>query len=195
MAGSSPGRVIVVSGPAGAGKSTVVRRLLQECPAPLVLSVSATTRPPRPGERDGVEYHFLTPEEFSRRRERGQMLECFEVFRLGYWYGTLREEVSTSLKQGKWVVLEIDVDGAEAVLREYPRAITIFISPGSMEELERRLRGRGTESDQTIQRRLEVARREMSRVSSYRYHVINDRVERAVREICDILTKTEIDAR
>jgi guanylate kinase len=117
------------------------------------------------------------------------MLECFEVFGLGYWYGTLREEVATSLAAGKWVVLEIDVDGAEAVLGHYPHAITIFISPGSTAELERRLRGRGTESEETIRRRLEVARREMSRAGIYRHHIINDRVERAVREICDILTK------
>ena len=117
------------------------------------------------------------------------MLESFEVFGRGYWYGTLRREVTTSLAEGKWVVLEIDVDGAQAVLREYPDSITIFVSPGSMEELERRLRGRGTESEETIRRRLDVARREMQRAAAYRHHVVNDEVERAVRQICDLLTK------
>jgi len=190
MAGSSPlGKMIVVSGPSGSGKSTVVRRVLEECPGPLVLSVSATTRPPRPEERDGRDYHFLAPEEFARRRAQGEMLECFEVFGRGYWYGTPRDEVATSLAAGKWVVLEIDVDGAAAVVRQHPDAITIFIGPDSMEELERRLRGRGTESEATIRRRLEVAQREMSRAGNYRYQVINDRLERAVGEICDILTK------
>jgi len=189
MAGSSPpGKVIVISGPSGSGKSTVVRQLLDECPRPLVLSVSATTRPPRPGERDGQHYHFLTPDDFAHRRDRGDMLECFEVFGRGYWYGTLRDEVATSLAAGKWVVLEIDVEGAAAVLQEYPAAVTIFILPGSMEELERRLRGRGTETEETIQRRLAVANREMDCAEKYRYQVVNDEVDRAVREICDILT-------
>jgi guanylate kinase len=195
MGRASPGKLIIISGPSGAGKSTVVRRLIETCPAPLVLSVSATTRPPRPGEQDGVDYHFLSPAEFARRRDRGEMLECFEVFGRGYWYGTPRREVSTSLAEGKWVVLEIDVDGAQAVLQEYPDALTLFVSPGSMEELERRLRGRGTESEETIRRRLEVARREMERSAAYRQLVVNDEVDRAVRQICDLLTKNETDSR
>jgi guanylate kinase len=182
-----PGKLIIISGPSGAGKSTVARRLLETCPAPLILSVSATTRPPRPGEKDGVDYHFLTSEEFAARRNRREMLECFEVFGRGYWYGTPREDVATSLAEGKWVVLEIDVDGAQTVLGEYPEAITIFVTPGSMEELERRLRGRGTESEETILRRLEVARREMDRATAYRHRVVNDEVERAANQICDLL--------
>jgi guanylate kinase len=181
--------LIIISGPSGAGKSTVVRRLLEVSPLPLVLGVSATTRPPRPGEVDGIDYHFLSPEEFAARRERGELLEAFEVFGSGYWYGTLRAEVGTGLAAGKWVLLEIDVDGAETVLREYPDAVTIFVSPGSMEELESRLRGRETESEETIRRRLDVARRELGRVAMYGYHVINDHVDRAVAEIGDILTQ------
>jgi guanylate kinase len=190
MAGSSPpGKLIVISGPSGSGKSTVVRRVLEECPVPLVLSVSATTRAPRPEEQDGRDYHFLSPDEFARRRERGEMLECFEVFGQGIWYGTPRGEVATSLAAGKWVVLEINVDGAAAVLKQHPHAVTIFIRPDSMEELERRLRNRGTESEDKIRHRLGEARREMDCAEDYQHQVVNDHVERAVREICDILTK------
>jgi guanylate kinase len=131
----------------------------------------------------------MSADAFARHREAGEMLECFEVFGRGYWYGTPRLAVTTSLAEGKWVVLEIDVDGAQAVLREYPDAVTIFVTPGSMEELERRLRGRGTESEATIRRRLEVAGRELDRAATYRHIVVNDRIERAVAEICDILTQ------
>ena len=187
MSDQLEGKLVIVSGPSGAGKSTVLKQVLSTCSAPLAMSVSATTRPPRPGEVDGVNYHFLTPEEFDRRRNRGEMLECFEVFRGGYWYGTLQKEVTTSLNSGKWVVLEIDVDGAMVVAEKYPDVVTIFLHPGSMEELERRLRGRGTEEEETIQRRLEVARHEWAAAGKYKYQVNNDSVDRAVREICGIL--------
>jgi guanylate kinase len=110
------GGLVVISGPAGVGKSTVVRKLLTDCPLPMVLSVSATTRRPRPGERDGIEYHFLSAEEFQRRRDAHEFLECKEVFGLGHWYGTLQSEVSAGLNAGKWVILEIDVQGAMSVL-------------------------------------------------------------------------------
>jgi len=178
---------VIISGPSGAGKSTVVRRLLETCPLPLQLSVSATTRSPRLGERDGVDYHFVSHEEFCRRRAAGEFLEWKEVFGRGHLYGTLRSETTAGLAAGKWVILEIDVEGALAVLEQHPEAITIFVDPGSLGELERRLRGRGTESAESIQRRLAVARREMARKDRYRYEVINDAVDRAVREICDIL--------
>lgn len=183
------GRLIVISGPSGAGKTTLVERLFAAAPGPLVSSISATTRPPRKGEQDGVQYHFLSKEDFRRRRERGDFLECFEVFGRGDWYGTLRDEVTPRLTAGKWVVLEIDIHGMQAVLREFPAAITIFVHPGSMQELERRLRDRGTESEPAIQRRLEEARKEMASAGQYRFCVVNDDVDRAVREVCDILTK------
>jgi guanylate kinase len=182
-------KLVILSGPSGAGKSTVVQQLLAVSPVPLRLSVSATTRPPRPGERNGEHYHFLSAEEFARRRERGEFLECKEVFGQGDWYGTLRSEIATGHRQGKWVLLEIDVEGAMSVLDQVPQALTIFLHPGSPEELERRLRSRGTESDASIQRRLEVARQEMECVGSYRYEVINDTVDRAVDEICGILRR------
>ena len=109
-------------------------------------------RPVRPGrtKQDGRDYHFLSPEEFARRREAGEFLECCEVFGRGYWYGTLKSEVTPRLAAGKWVVLEIDVQGTLAVLEQYPDALTIFIRPESLEELERRLRGRGTESEEAV---------------------------------------------
>ena len=185
------GSLIVISGPSGTGKSTVVKQLLQQSTMPLELSISATTRQPRPGEKNGVDYHFLSPGEFERQRDRGDFLECFEVFQTGFWYGTFREAVTTSLEKGKWVTLEIDVDGALAVMEQYPEAITIFVRPPSMEELERRLRGRGTENDEKIRRRLDVARREMTLVDRYRHDVVNDTVDRTVQEICDLLETYE----
>lgn len=183
------GKVVILSGPSGAGKSTVVRRLLQCSPVPLRLSVSATTRPPRPGERAGVDYHFLSQEEFARRRDTGEFLECKEVFGRGDWYGTLRSEVTTGHAEGKWVLLEIDVQGALSVLEQVPDALTIFLHPGSLAELERRLRTRGTESPESLARRLEVARGELEFVHRYQFEVINDTVERAVDEICHILSR------
>jgi guanylate kinase len=178
--------LVIISGPSGAGKSTVVRRLIERCGLPLELSVSATTRAPRQGEVDGREYHFMTPEEFKRRRDAGDFLECADVFGRN-WYGTLRETVTTGLKRGKWIILEIDVDGALQVLKEYPRAITVFIHPGSPQELERRLRGRKTESEEAIQRRLEVAQREMTFIDRYRFVVVNDVIDRTVHEVCQLL--------
>lgn len=187
----APGKLIVISGPSGAGKTTLLKRLF-ECLPELSVSISATTRSPRPGEVNGVDYYFLTPEEFQRRRESGEFLECYEVFGRGHWYGTLQSEVAPSLAAGKSIVLEIDVQGALAVLERYPDAVTIFVHPSSPEELERRLRGRGTEAEESIQRRLEVARRELTCADRYRFQVINDNVDRAVQEICDILRSPEV---
>lgn len=186
---ASAAKVVIISGPSGAGKSTVVARLLAACPVPLRLSVSATTRAPRPGERDGVHYHFLARDEFQRRRQRGEFLECKEVFGCGDWYGTLRSEVATGQAEGKWVLLEIDVQGAMSVLEEIPDAVTIFLHPGSLEELAQRLTRRGTESSQSLARRLDVARAEMDCVRAYQYEVVNDTVDRAVQEICGILQR------
>lgn len=186
---ATPGQLVIVSGPAGAGKSTVVRELLEQCDLPLQLSVSATTRPRRNGEREGVDYHFLSAEEFERRRQDGEFLECCEVFGKGQWYGTLRSTVTSGLESGKWVILEIDVNGALEVIRQFPDVISIFVRPESFEELERRLRERMTETEEQIQYRLETARRELALADRYRHQITNKSggLPETVRQICDLL--------
>jgi guanylate kinase len=182
-----PFRVVVLSGPSGSGKTTIVSRLLADPRLRLVKSISATTRPRRTGEIDGRDYYFLPRDEFERRRAAGEFLEWAEVHGAGYWYGTLKSEVQRALKIGGWAFLEIDVEGALNVIREYPDALTIFLTTPSDDEYERRLRARGTESDAHIQRRLATARRELTHVGEYRYRVVNDDLDRATREITEIL--------
>ena len=181
------GKLVVISGPSGAGKSTVVRELLLKARLPLQLSVSATTRGPRPGELDGREYFFLTKEEFERRRMNNEFLECKEVFGRGHWYGTQKTPVLQGIQEGNWIILEIDVQGALTVFENYPDAISIFVHPGSMVELERRLRNRQTEDEEAIQRRLEVAREELAFRHKYKYEVVNHTVETTVEMIQQLL--------
>ena len=190
MAALVNGKLVVFSGPSGVGKTTVLRRLFERAPVPLVASVSATTRQPRPGEKDGIDYQFLSPQEFEDLRRRKEFIECFQVFGSGHWYGTLKSQVAPGLESGKWVVLEIDVKGAIFVIELYPNAITIFIGPASLDELEKRLRGRGTETEESVRRRLRQAQEEMALADCYRFRVTNDDVDRAVDEICDILTQS-----
>ncbi len=189
MAQPACGKLVVLSGPSGVGKTTVLRRLFSLCPLPLRASVSATTRPPRPGEVQGVDYYFLTKEEFASRRQRGEFLEWYEVYNSGWWYGTLNREVATGLEAGYWVVLGIDVHGAASVVKQYPETITIFLRTRSWEDLEARLRGRGTEDEAAVQRRLEQAKDELAQAGWYRHQVVNDELDRAVREICEILVR------
>ena len=189
-----PGQLVIISGPSGVGKSTIVRELVRQFPGRVRLSISATTRPPRPGELDGRDYYFLTNEEFVRRREAGDFLEYVEVFGRGHWYGTLLNEVQPSLEEGQWVILEVDIAGADLALRRFPQAVTIFITPDSDAELERRLRLRGTESEVAIQRRLEVARGEMVHANRYAHRVINYKVNEAVEEISEILKQRGLSA-
>lgn len=181
------GKVVIISGPSGVGKTSVLRKLFAECELPLVESVSATTRTQRPGETAGKSYHYLSEQEFEKHRKNNEFLEYCEVFGYGHWYGTLRQPVTTGLEAGNWIVLEVDVEGAAKVLKTYPDAITIFIHPGSIEELERRLRGRGTESEEVLKRRLEVAKHELDASPIYRHIVTNESVDQTVNDICELL--------
>jgi len=180
-------KLVVISGPSGAGKSTVVQRVLDRCRQPICLSVSATTRGPRPGEIDGKSYHFLSHEAFARRRAGGEFLEVAEVFGRGDWYGTLREPVMDALQRGQHVILEIDVQGAREVLKQFPTALSVFIHPGSLDELERRLRGRNTEDESAIAQRLAVAAKELEQADRYSHMVVNHAVDQAVDEICQLI--------
>jgi guanylate kinase len=160
----------------------VVQRLLADPPGPLRLSVSATTRLPRPGEIDGLDYHFWTPERFERELAAGAFLEHAVVHGTGS-YGTLRAEVEPFLESGTGVVLDIDVQGAEQVRRWCLDHISIFLKAPSMAEYERRLRARGSEDDAAIARRLETARSELDRAPEYQYQIINDDLARATAEL------------
>jgi guanylate kinase len=173
--------LIIVSGPSGSGKSTVIRRLLAEGGLPLRLSVSATTRMPRSGERDGVDYHFWKQERFREHVKAGAFLEWAEVH--GQCYGTLREEVDPYRARGTGVLLDIDVQGASQVRRSYPGSCSIFLRAPSWPEYERRLRARGTEDEAAIARRLATARRELERVGEYDHVIINDDLATAVGEL------------
>lgn len=189
MSNEAPGILVILSGPSGVGKTTIVRKLLALGVPPIELSISATTRAPRNGEENGIDYHFLTKEEFERRQAAGEFLEFVEVFRTGHYYGTLRSEVEARLAKGVSVLLEIDVEGAAKVAQQYPEAVTIFLSPESAEELERRLRDRGTETEEAIQRRLDTAKNEMEAASWYSYRVINmaDAADNTVTQLADII--------
>lgn len=172
--------LFILSGPSGSGKSTVLRRMLAEPHPPLRLSVSATTRAPRPGEQDGVAYHFWTRERFEAEIEANGFLEWADVF--GKLYGTLRREVEPFREQGVGVVLDIDVQGADQVRRVCPEVVTVFLE-ASLATLEARLRKRGTETEEAIQRRLQGARYELERSQDYQYRVTNDDLETTVAQL------------
>jgi guanylate kinase len=175
---SQRGPLIILSGPSGSGKSTVVKRLLAEFADRLRLSVSATTRLKRKGELDGVAYHFWTRERFVEEVNKAGFLEWAEV--VGNLYGTPKSEVEPYLDQGKGVILDIDVQGAEEVRKLCPYHLSIFLKTSTLEVLEQRLRGRGTEDEASIQRRLANARKELQREREYQHQVINDDLESAV---------------
>lgn len=183
-------RLFVVSGPSGVGKGTLVARLRERRPG-LGLTVSATTRPPRTGEADGVSYYFLDDAEFARRVESGEFLEWARVH--GHRYGTLRSEAERLMARGVSVVLEIDVQGGLNVRTVYPEVVLVFIEPPSMGELERRLRGRGTEDESAIELRLANASHEMDLASLYDVRIVNDDLERATEELAATIDLYEMD--
>lgn len=157
----------------------------------LGLAVSATTRSPRPGEVDGKDYYFLSEGEFKCRVAAGEFVEWAYVH--GHMYGTLVKEVERLLAQGKSLILEIDIQGALNVKKVWPDAVLIFIEPPSLEELERRLRGRGTEDEQSIELRLKNAKHEMTLADDYDVRIVNDTVDRAVRELSDTIERYETE--
>lgn len=181
----SRGKLFIISGPSGVGKSTVLRALFAQR-SNLYFSVSATTRDPRPGEEDGVHYHFLKPEIFREWIEQGEFLEYAEF--VGNAYGTPKRYVDEALDAGKDVILDIEVQGAEQVCAKRPETVTIFIAPPSWDELERRLTERGTDTAEKIRGRLQRAREEVLKANHYQYFVINDTVENAVKELTAIMT-------
>jgi guanylate kinase len=180
----SGGFMLVVSGPSGVGKGTLVERLLQARPE-CVLSVSATTRPRRPHESDGVQYHFLSREEFERRREAGHFLESAEVH--GSLYGTPRAFVDEQLRRGLVVVLEVDVQGGAAIRKADPSAVSVFVAPPSVAALRERLQGRGADRPEVVEARLGNAPTELAQMKEYDYVLLNDEVERAAARLVAIV--------
>lgn len=178
------GKLIVISGPSGAGKSTVISKVMQADPS-IVFSVSATTRAPREGERDGVNYFFVTRKRFQSMVDNGELLEHAEY--VGNCYGTPKAPVLDSIEKGKSVVFDIEVQGAAQIKARCPEAILIFIVPSDFAQIEKRLRGRRTDSEEKIQGRLEQARHECARAKNYDYVVINDDPDRAAEEIRSIV--------
>ena len=177
------GTLMVVSGPAGVGKGTVVKRACELAEGNIHLSVSATTRAPRPIDAEGVTYYFKTKEEFRRMIDENEVLEWAEY--VGNYYGTPRKPVEDALSRGLDVILEIEVQGAMQIKKNFPQAVLTFIAPPSYEELEKRLRGRGTETEEQIISRLTTAKGELALMGEYDYIVVNDEIEQAS---CDILT-------
>jgi len=180
------GRFFVITAPSGAGKSSLIRALLKDDPS-LRLSTSYTTRPPRPGEQNGREYHFVDDKTFLAMRDQGEFLESAEVH--GNRYGTAKRVIEEALARGHDLLLEIDWQGARQVRKLYPDSVGIFILPPSVEELERRMRARGQDAENVIQRRLQAAREELTHSGEFKYAIINKDFETAKQELAAILQK------
>jgi guanylate kinase len=176
--------LLILSAPSGTGKTTLARRLIASHPG-AVFSVSYTTRPPRGAERDGVDYHFVDPEAFARMASTGAFLEQAEVH--GHWYGTPRSVATQAKANGVLAIFDIDVQGGAAIKAQHPEAVRVLVLPPSLQELERRLRGRSTDDEATVRRRLDAARRELERALSYEYWVVNDDLERATADLAAIV--------
>lgn len=180
----SKGILVVISGPSGTGKGTICGRILSEMDN-IGFSTSMTTRQPRDGEVDGKDYYFVTKDQFEAAIENDEFLEHANVF--GNYYGTLKAEVASKLDEGKDILLDIDVQGALNVMKAFPDQLFIFILPPSMEELRKRITGRGTDSDEEIERRLSQAESEMSMADEYDYQIVNDDLETAVKDVKKII--------
>lgn len=178
------GLLILISGPSGTGKGTICDLLRQKHPE-ISYSISATTRQPRPGEQDGVNYYFYTKEKFREMIDQGQLLEWAEVY--GNFYGTPKQKVLDRLEAGEDILLEIDTQGALNVMKVMPEGLFIFLLPPSLEELAARLKGRGTETEESLHRRLGAAVDEIKLATKYRYVVVNDKVEDAQETIANII--------
>ena len=181
---NNKGTLFVITGPSGAGKGTVLKKVIQSLDG-LYFSVSATTRKPREGEVDGVHYHFLTRERFEELIEKDRFLEYAQY--AGNYYGTPLDPVEEHLEQGHDVILEIELQGALQVKKRLPKAVLVFIAPPSFEELESRLRGRGTETDEVIRNRLAIARQECANMDEFRFIVVNDEVDDAADRLRAIM--------
>jgi guanylate kinase len=178
-------KVFVITGPSGVGKGTLIRGLLERLPQ-LELSISATTRPPRPGERDGVDYYFLGPEEFDRAVAENEFVE--HATYSGHRYGTLRSELDRRLAAGAPVVLEIEVQGARQVRRAMPEAEAVFIAPPSRDALRARLLQRGTDAPEQVDARLRTAEQELQAQPEFEHVVVNDRLQEATDELVEIVS-------
>lgn len=179
------GPLIILSGPAGSGKTTVVSRVIETASVPLRRTVSVTTRPPRPGEHDGRDYYFVSKEEFAKRLEAGDFVENARVH--GHSYGTLRSEVDPYRSRGIGVILVIDVQGAAKVRAAVPDSVSVFLKAPSRSDLERRLKDRGQDSDSAIRRRLANADFELAQAGQYTYQVVNDDFDQTVGELRRII--------
>jgi guanylate kinase len=177
-------RVFVITGPSGVGKGTLIRGLMERLPR-LELSVSATTRGPRPGEQDGVDYHFLSREQFDTRVAAGEFVEHADY--AGRSYGTLRSELERRVQAGVPVVLEIEVQGARQVREAMPEAVQVFIAPPSLAALRTRLVGRGTDDSEEVERRLRVAEQELTAQPEFAHVVVNDRLDEALDRLVEIV--------
>ena len=181
------GKLVVISGFSGAGKGTLMKALMKEYGDSYALSVSATTRKPRPGEMDGVDYFFVTKDKFEQMIAEDALIEYAQY--VGNYYGTPRDYVEQDRNKGKNVILEIDVQGGLQVIEKCSDCISIFVMPPSIDELRSRLSGRGTEKEEVINKRVDEAQREIKQGRVYKYHVVNNDIETSIKEVSDILKK------
>lgn len=178
------GRLVVLTGPSGVGKGTLLRALVQRHPE-LYVSISVTTRRPRPGEVDGRDYYFVSESQFERMVANGELLEWAEF--AGNFYGTPRAPVEEHIRRGDWVILEIELEGARQIRKTFPDALRLFVLPPSLAELEQRIRSRGQDSDDAIARRLQRAREEIAAADEFNLQIVNDNFDRAVQQVEDSL--------